>query len=909
MSSLFVGLTVALAALAHPETTPLNSNLLSNGSGDDPLATELYTDNGSPVFELTNWSAVEADWIAQAAGWYDIPAFAGTRFIRPEDSTQATAQQEVTLDLHHGGNYYAVCRAAMRNWDQSSDKPQMRLELLDAGGAMLAEEATGFILDNEWREYFLRVQIPADAVTARVILESERVAGADNDGYFDDVQLIITEGFPALPRFEMTMEETQDGLLATFSDQTQGVFTDYAWEFGDGTFGSGETVQHLYEEPGIYDVRLTVTAGNGRIDTVLRAGAVVYAGPEMPAIIKGPYLQWPTHNAMTVMWETNEPGDSTLHYFHDGEWQQQTIAGDRTIHEIRVSGFDAAEEVPYYVESTVGDFSVTSDQYSFRTSPLPGGPIRLCIWGDNQDRPWVFSTHVQNMLGDEPDLLLALGDVVATGTVYEHWESRFFGPLRPLINHVPIYAAKGNHELDAHWWYDFMALPNNERWYTFEFGDVFCLVLDTNYPFGVGSAQYQFAYDALLSDAAQNAKWLFVAHHHPPYSEIWEEPIQAQIRQHLIPLYESAGVDVNFHGHIHDYERGEFVPPQTGRRIWQVQSSGGGGTLWWDEYDGEWDQIDLVILNVYHYCVVDITPETLTLKAISDSDEIIDEFTIQAEPRDGFPPDDPPAVDTQFDFAGDLSATLGPGVAAFHADAANYAEFGTTTGFGISDIAGEVGQVMHIEPPFELNSIQIDHGASANAGGVFVNEYTMIFDLYLPQDAFDNYGWLGLYNTNAGNGNDGDAFIRLPDGGIGIGGVYEGQIQPETWHRVALVWEYDQNSGYLDLHKYIDGVLVGTQNDWGTVDGRWALYNQGDGTGYDHFWLLADDSGDEAPAYISSFYFTSEPLTPDEIADLGGPDADGVVNQAEPCVGDLDGDGDVDQSDLGLLLSAYGCGT
>ncbi len=909
MSSMLAGIAIAIGTvLAHPESTPLNSNLLINGSGDSEQAQLLYGDNGSSVYSLPGWTEQTATWIAQDSGWYDIPAFAGTRFVRPEDSTSAEAYQDVTLDLHNGGPHYAVCRAAIRNWDQSSDRPEVRLQLLDAGGGVLVDESTGVILSNTWQEYFLRVQIPADTVTARVVLESERTGGSDNDGYFDDVQLIITDGYPALPKFDLSAQETPDGVLVTLTDQTQGVFNDWAWEFGDGQLGSGAVVQHLYTDPGIYDVRLTVTATNGREDTVLRAGAVVYGGPETAAIIKGPYLQWPTHDAMTVMWETNEPGDSTLHYFHNGGWQQETLAGSRTIHEIRVSGFTSAQEVPYYVESNVGGSPVTSDEYTFRTSPDPGTPVRLCVWGDNQDRPWVFSTHVQNMLGDEPDLLVALGDVVSTGSVYDQWDERFLGPLRPLINHVPMYAAKGNHEQDAHWWYDFMALPNNERWYTFEFGDIFFLILDTNYPFAVGSDQYQFAYDALLSDAAQEAKWLFVAHHHPPYSEIWEETIYAQIRQHLIPLYESAGVDINFHGHIHDYERGEYVPPQTNRRIWQLQSSGGGGSLWWDDYDGDWEQIDLVIMDVYHYCVVDITPESLTLKAISDSDVVIDEFTIQAEPRDGFPPDQPPVVETQLDFAGDLTATFGPGVAEFGGDGASYAQFGTTSGFGINDLAGEVGNVMRIDPPFELHSIMMHHGAGANGGGAYVNEYTMIFDLYVPQEAFDSFDWLGLYNTNAPNANDSDTFVRLSDGGVGISGVYDGQILPDTWHRLALVWELDTGSGYLDFHKYLDGVHIGTQNDLGSVDGRFSIYGRDDSSGDDYFWLLADDSGDECPAYISSFYFTDQPLQAGEIAALGSADADGImVENNDPCPGDLDGDGDVDQADLGILLSRYGC--
>ena len=45
-------------------------------------------------------------------------------------------------------------------------------------------------------------------------------------------------------------------------------------------------------------------------------------------------------------------------------------------------------------------------------------------------------------------------------------------------------------------------------------------------------------------------------------------------------------------------------------------------------------------------------------------------------------------------------------------------------------------------------------------------------------------------------------------------------------------------------------------------------------------------------------------MTEAEVAALGAPDADGIMNR--PCPGDLDGDGDIDLTDLAQLLSHYG---
>jgi hypothetical protein len=276
------------------------------------------------------------------------------------------------------------------------------------------------------------------------------------------------------------------------------------------------------------------------------------------------------------------------------------------------------------------------------------------------------------------------------------------------------------------------------------------------------------------------------------------------------------------------------------------------------------------------------------------------------------------AGETQWDFTnGDLDATFGTAIAQFAFDAELYAQFGTTTDFGIDGPQGVEANVMYIEPPFQLNSIAVVHDSMPNPdGAVYVNEYTLIYDIHVPEISFTDFDWFGFYNTSDTNSNDGDAFIRFPDGGIGIGGVYQGQIQPDTWHRVVLTWTYDADNDTMDFRKYIDGLLVGLQDNWSTVDGRWAMFSSNDGdtdSDAEWFWLLADENGEEAPAYVSSVYFVDRPLDDDEVLALGGPNAAGATTPGDPadppCEGDLDGDGDVDLSDLGILLANWECGT
>ncbi|HZE64988.1 MAG TPA: Ig-like domain-containing protein [Sporichthyaceae bacterium] len=69
-------------------------------------------------------------------------------------------------------------------------------------------------------------------------------------------------------------------LDASSSHDPQGPIAGYAWDFGDGSTGTGVNPVHTYAEPGTYTLRLTVTDSGGLTDSVSRA--VRLAGPPAP---------------------------------------------------------------------------------------------------------------------------------------------------------------------------------------------------------------------------------------------------------------------------------------------------------------------------------------------------------------------------------------------------------------------------------------------------------------------------------------------------------------------------------------------------------------------------------------------------------------------------------------------------
>lgn len=149
------------------------------------------------------------------------------------------------------------------------------------------------------------------------------------------------------------------------------------------------------------------------------------------------------------------------------------------------------------------------------------------------------------------------------------------------------------------------------------------------------------------------------------------------------------------------------------------------------------------------------------------------------------------------------------------------------------------------------------HGIAPNGGGSFVNEWSLVMDVQIPQASYGS--WLAFYQTNVSNSNDGDGFIRpsSPTGAVGVGatGYSTDTLAAETWYRV--VFSVD-NAGF---HRtYVDGVLWVDGAAQGT-DGRFSLDPVLN--------ILADNDGDDAPLNLSNLAIFDEALAGNEVAGLG----------------------------------------
>ncbi|MBN1542659.1 metallophosphoesterase family protein [candidate division KSB1 bacterium] len=351
---------------------------------------------------------------------------------------------------------------------------------------------------------------------------------------------------------------------------------------------------------------------------------------DYPIQIKGPYLQNVTQTSITIMWETDTPGDSRVCFGLSDSLEQTVYSGQKTtIHEVTLD--DLQPETRYSYRAVSGKLS--SELNTFRTAIERDTPFRFVVWADNHNNADNFEKNINRMILYKPDLAINAGDMVLTGADYNLWGHEFFVPGRNLFKNTPLYPSLGNHEYGGYgvgtsvvWYEKFFSLPGNEYYYSYHYGNSHFIHLNphTNSPFGVlpDSEQYAWLISELESDASKNAAWRFVFFHEPAFTE----PLMTE---HIVPLLEKYKVTLQFSGHLHLYARHQ--DPKPDGPIYII-TGGGGGTLS-DRFrraqHGVTDNFPARIYKaVHHFCLIDIDGDTLNFRAIDIDGNCFDSFKL-----------------------------------------------------------------------------------------------------------------------------------------------------------------------------------------------------------------------------------------------------------------------------------------
>ena len=117
----------------------------------------------------------------------------------------------------------------------------------------------------------------------------------------DKVENIVEAGIkPPIAALDGPYVGAEGGSIAMSaagSVDPNGTVVSYAWDFGDGTTGSGPAVTHTYAQDGLYAVTITVTDNDGLTDTIQAAAAVANVPPTVGAFAGATLLPGETYTA------------------------------------------------------------------------------------------------------------------------------------------------------------------------------------------------------------------------------------------------------------------------------------------------------------------------------------------------------------------------------------------------------------------------------------------------------------------------------------------------------------------------------------------------------------------------------------------------------------------------------------
>lgn len=313
---------------------------------------------------------------------------------------------------------------------------------------------------------------------------------------------------------------------------------------------------------------------------------------------KGPYLQHPGCDGVTVMWQTDVESDGEVRVYEllcphvptaNLPIRRETgrfCAGRGTMHKVRIEGLESGCDYCYEVISVNGDDVLASPKYPFRTAPDAESAISFLLTaeccGAEEPKPNTnpYTGPLNELMKQEhADFIQSVGDSVGNGQVDVLWDWQMFWPQAELLHTTPYYPCVGNHEVqngstgdgksDACYalfdrYFDF------PHYYSYDYGCAHICVLDAPAMLkNIGrdaaaqdqsvpelidgfadSEQMRFLEEDL---AASDARWKFVVLHYPPYtSSIYDV---RELREVLCPVLERHHVDVMFNSHAILYER------------------------------------------------------------------------------------------------------------------------------------------------------------------------------------------------------------------------------------------------------------------------------------------------------------------------------------------------------------------
>lgn len=467
-----------------------------------------------------------------------------------------------------------------------------------------------------------------------------------------------------------------------------------------GVCSGGNTASSSAEQAG-----LTTRRDFLKVSVLGAAGlAAVPANATPLSSLRTPYLQNVSPTSAAVLWTLPILGKATLS-LTDSSGAARSIPADGREFPASQTGlangyFQYQASLSGLTPDTVYSYSISCDgqpvanslagPLSFRT-PRAGSPFTFLHLADSGTGSDAQRRLASLMSQESRDLVLANGDLAYDLGTWDAIERNYFGVYRDLMAQVPFFPSLGNHEYMtdagnpslAGWVTPSsgVAVRHQGRYYSFDWGNVHFVALDSNDPLARADAGDTTMLDWLENDLRATRKfWRIAFFHHPGYATgvHQDEPPAGQVRQYIVPILERYGVQLVLNGHEHNYQRtypllaGQTVPPDSGGIVYVT--GGGGGQQPFQSPAAAWIA---QIQGVNQYVRSQVSGSTMTLTSVAVDGAAVDSLKLAPLPRITGSALEPASLSTRL-ASGGLASIFGSNLCAFE----------TIPGSPVTDAAG-----------------------------------------------------------------------------------------------------------------------------------------------------------------------------------------------------------------------------
>ena len=370
----------------------------------------------------------------------------------------------------------------------------------------------------------------------------------------------------------------------------------------------------------------------------------------------------------TIMWQSdNSEADAVIEYRLEGAEKTQTIGatdkaftddGSTTyIHEATLTGLTPNTKYEYRVGYGTDR---RSDWYRLETA---GASVYdVLIYPDSQSgdySQWEEIVKSSALRNPRTALYISMGDLVDNGEHAYQWRT-WLNSIKPLSANVPLATTLGNHEMytldwkmrEPYAYLNYFAVPPNgnerfnRRYYSYDFGDVHYVVLDTmlyesNHEDNHDTHHpdlYDVQVQWLRQDLTANTKkWTVVLMHRDPFQYAFDRPGANRAVGFddegvlFMPIFDEFNVDLVLSAHLHSYRNRGHV------RNFERDASGPLYILTGIAGDARRPKWKQHPLDVYvapdrdknNYMTMTVTPNKLIVKAFLPDGTQLDESVIE----------------------------------------------------------------------------------------------------------------------------------------------------------------------------------------------------------------------------------------------------------------------------------------